>query len=175
MTIKSNYFCGNKVSEYGIEHNRVDYRTLAKAFDGVADFDSDELFKIGNFEPYNSNDSYYEDSEGNIYTYEEAEQEKEELENKLTELEDLEELTPEQEQEKEEIERNLEELEEPHYKDIFTWLIVSHNAVDLLEEAGEVVYYSNLLDMYLWGIDHCGTAWDYVLTNIKIEKEDNQD
>jgi predicted nuclease with TOPRIM domain len=32
---KSEYFCGNKVSDYGIEHGYVDYRTLAQAFDAV--------------------------------------------------------------------------------------------------------------------------------------------
>lgn len=32
---KSEYFCGNKVSEYGLQHNRVDYRTLASAFQHV--------------------------------------------------------------------------------------------------------------------------------------------
>ena len=35
MTLHSNYFCGNKISEYGIKNNRVDYATLAKAFDAV--------------------------------------------------------------------------------------------------------------------------------------------
>lgn len=31
----SKYFCGNKVSEYGLENKRVDYATLAKSFDAV--------------------------------------------------------------------------------------------------------------------------------------------
>ena len=34
-TIFGNYFCGNEISEYGKENGRVDYATLAKAFDGV--------------------------------------------------------------------------------------------------------------------------------------------
>lgn len=29
------YFCGNEISEYGQEHNRLDYATFAKAFDAV--------------------------------------------------------------------------------------------------------------------------------------------
>ena len=36
MTLKSVYFYGNKVSEYGIENGFVDYGTLAKAFASVA-------------------------------------------------------------------------------------------------------------------------------------------
>ena len=35
MTLKSIYFYGNKVSEYGIKNGYVDYATLAKAFDAV--------------------------------------------------------------------------------------------------------------------------------------------
>ena len=34
-TISSNYFYGNKISDYGIENGYVDYRTLAKSFDAV--------------------------------------------------------------------------------------------------------------------------------------------
>lgn len=38
-TLHSQYFYGNKVSDYGLEHNRVDYRTLAKSFDAVLNND----------------------------------------------------------------------------------------------------------------------------------------
>lgn len=43
--------------------------------------------------------------------------------------------------------------------------------LDLLENAGETVFYNMKLDMYVWAISHWGTAWDYVLTNIKLELE----
>ncbi|WP_455053463.1 hypothetical protein, partial [Mogibacterium sp.] len=32
---KSEYFCGNKISQYGLENSWVDYATLAKSFDAV--------------------------------------------------------------------------------------------------------------------------------------------
>ena len=38
------YFYGNEISEYGIEHNRVDYRALAKSFDAVLCNDITKLF-----------------------------------------------------------------------------------------------------------------------------------
>lgn len=38
-SIKTNYFYGNKVSEYGQENGFVDYATLAKAFDAVLNND----------------------------------------------------------------------------------------------------------------------------------------
>ena len=28
--------------------------------------------------------------------------------------------------------------------------------------------YNEQLDMYLWGITHFGTSWDYVLTDVKL-------
>ena len=39
MTHTSKYFYGNKISDYGLEHGYVDYRTLAKCFDAVLNND----------------------------------------------------------------------------------------------------------------------------------------
>lgn len=57
------------------------------------------------------------------------------------------------------------------YNDIFQYYIVSDNGAEILKEAGEIVYYNEKLDMYLWGVTHYGTSWDYVLTDIKLELE----
>lgn len=43
-THESRYFCGNKISEYGLECGYLDYRTLAKAFDAVLVNDITKLF-----------------------------------------------------------------------------------------------------------------------------------
>ena len=53
--------------------------------------------------------------------------------------------------------------------DIYQYYIVSDNAVSILEQANEIVYYNEELDMYVWGITHYGTSWDYVLTSIKLD------
>lgn len=53
--------------------------------------------------------------------------------------------------------------------EIFQWYIVDDNGATILQEVGEIVYYNDELDMYVWGVTHCGTHWNYVLTNIKIE------
>lgn len=44
ITLKSTYFCGNKISEYGIQNKRLDYHTLSKAFDAVLVNDITKLF-----------------------------------------------------------------------------------------------------------------------------------
>ncbi|MCQ2543422.1 MAG: hypothetical protein MJ126_04600 [Lachnospiraceae bacterium] len=55
-TMKTAYFFGNKVSEYGLENGYVDYSTLAKSFDAV--LNNDIMAKIGfeNFELVNGSD-----------------------------------------------------------------------------------------------------------------------
>lgn len=59
---------------------------------------------------------------------------------------------------------------EEEYSDIYQWYIISESGADILQElTNEIVYYNSKLDIYLWGITHYGTGWDYVLTDIKIE------
>lgn len=51
--------------------------------------------------------------------------------------------------------------------EVFQWYIVDESGADLLLECGEQVWRNEVLDMYLWGVTHWGTAWDYVLTNVR--------
>ena len=123
MTHTSKYFYGNKISDYGLEHGYVDYKTLAKAFDAVLNNDIiNKTYDIG----------YWDIVSGSDYD---------------------------------------EETDE--YTDIYQYYIVSDNAVEILQEANEIVYYNEELDMYVWGVTHWGTSWDYVLTDIKVELNNN--
>lgn len=54
------------------------------------------------------------------------------------------------------------------YRDIFQYYIVDEQGAEILQEIGEIVYYNEALDLYIWGVTHYGTAWDYVLTDIPI-------
>ena len=61
--------------------------------------------------------------------------------------------------------------EEDTYKDIYQYFIVDgcFDEEDL-QKVGEelgVVYYNSNLDLYILGVDHLGTSWDYVLTDIE--------
>ena len=150
----SNYFCGNKVSDYGIEHGYVDYRTLAKSFDAVLNNDiMQKTCEIG----------YWEQESGFIDNREEIE----ELEEQIAELEENEE---ENEEQIAELREQIEELEEEqdYYPEIYQYFIVDDNGASILKDYGEIVFYNDELDMYVWGVTHWGTSWDYVLTNIKI-------
>ena len=58
------------------------------------------------------------------------------------------------------------------YIEFFQYYIIDANGAQVLEDCtNETVYYSNTLDMYVWAIDHFGTSWDYVLTEIPIVTE----
>ena len=59
-----------------------------------------------------------------------------------------------------------DEEDEDYYPDVYQWYIVSNSGANILQNANEIVYYNDALDMYIWGITHYGTSWDYVLTDI---------
>ena len=60
--------------------------------------------------------------------------------------------------------------ETDQYKEIYQYYIINESDYQTLSNCtNELVYYSEELDIYLWAIDHFGTGWDYVLTDIKIE------
>lgn len=56
--------------------------------------------------------------------------------------------------------------------DIFQFYIISDYGYEILSGyTDEMVLYNEKLDIYLWCINHFGTSWDYVLTDIKLIEE----
>ena len=51
------------------------------------------------------------------------------------------------------------------------YIISDYGCQFLAEYTDEIMFYNERLDIYIWGITHFGTAWDYVLTDIKIVEE----
>lgn len=128
-TIKTNYFFGNKVSEYGRQMGYVDYGTLAKSFDAVLNNSIIETTTAaGYYWDIDSGEDYEEDEDG-----------------------------------------------ETIYKEFYQYYIISEAGAEILRYwTDETIYYNSDLDMYIWAVDHFGTSWDYVLTDIKIERETAQ-
>ena len=57
------------------------------------------------------------------------------------------------------------------YYDIFQYYIISESGYEILQQfTDEIIFYNEELDMYVWGVTHYGTSWDYVLTDIAIER-----
>ena len=144
-----------------MQNGYVDYATLSKCFDAVLNNDIMSLtYDIG----------YWEQVSGAIDNTDDIE----ELEEKRDELEEKNERSPSQiiENEIDEINEKIEELESEQNDDqeVFQWFIVDDLGARLLQqEANEIVYYNETLDMYLWGVTHYGTSWSYVLTSIAID------
>jgi hypothetical protein len=68
-----------------------------------------------------------------------------------------------------ELTNGLEEDEYGDYNEVYQYYIITDSGASFLEEfTDEIVYHNEELDMYLWGITHFGTSWDYVLTDIKV-------
>lgn len=67
-----------------------------------------------------------------------------------------------------EVVNESEENEEGYYEVYQYYIISEFGAVLLKELTDELVYYHDELDMYVWGITHFGTGWDYVLTDVKL-------
>ena len=141
------YFYGNEVSEYGQKYGYVDYRTLAKAFDAVLACGIIRATQdIGEWELENGSDLYYENNDGDTLTPEEYD-----------------ELDPEEQE-------NYWE----HYSEIYQYYIISDSGAEILKDfTEEIVFYNDELGLYVWGVTHFGTAWDYVLTGIRCNVKEN--
>lgn len=127
MKKQQKYYYGNAISEYGMQHGRVDYETLSKCFNAVLNNDIMSLtYDIGSWE---------------------------QVSGIIDNTDEIEELESEQDDEPE----------------VFQWFIVDVWGACLLKKIDEIVYYNETLDMYLWGVTHYGTSWDYVLTSIAID------
>ena len=57
--------------------------------------------------------------------------------------------------------------------EVFQFYIISVTGANILTECtDEIVWYNEELDMYVWGVTHWGTSWDYVLTDIPVKLEE---
>jgi len=161
-TWNSKYFYGHRISNDGLVNGYLDYGTLSKAFDAVLVNDITKLF-------YSTvNGEYIEPEQINgIIDYSD---EIEELRDKIDELmldNDDDQYTDYIDALQDKI-NELEEMQEPD--EIFQYYIISGNGAEILQEfTNDPVYYIDMLDMYIWGVTHWGTAWDYVSTGVKLE------
>ena len=158
MYVHGEYFYGNKISDYGLENGYVDYRTLAKAFDGVMVNDI--------IEKTNGVIGYWEQESGMIDNSDKIEELQERIEELMLDN-DNDENTEEIEALQDEINELEEEQDNSYGADIYQYYIVDYSGAEILKECNEIVFYNEELDMYVWGVTHFGTSWDYVLTDIK--------
>lgn len=173
-THKSKYFCGNKISEYGLEHGYLDYHTLAKAFDAVLVNDITKLFYStisGEYNEPEQENGYIDNSD--------------EIDAKLDQIDALIDTRNNSDDDaqieyiNEQIEIITEQIDElereqDEQREIFQYYIISDNGADIIKNyTNDPLYYLPVLNCYVWGVTHWGTSWDYVLTDCKLELEED--
>ncbi len=56
--------------------------------------------------------------------------------------------------------------------DVYQWYLIGSGDADYLKRhTDELVFYSDVLDEYLWGVTHFGTSWDGVSLDFHEDKE----
>lgn len=179
MNIYGEYFYGNKISDYGLGNGYVDYGTLAKAFNLVLNNDVIETTTaagfnwepvsgfIDNSDQINELQSDIEELRTDAANYREDAADAFDAGN-LEECDEKEKCADRCADRIEELKNELEKLEEEQNKnyEVFQWYIIDNQGAEILQEMNEIVYYCYELNMYVWGVTHYGTNWDYVLTDI---------
>lgn len=171
-TVNAKYFFGNRISDHGLKNGYIDYETLAKSFDAV--LNNDIMLNTANIGFWEQVNSFIDNSD----KIEELTEKKEGIEDILCAMIKNDEETTEKykslEKKYNELENDIKELkeEEDNPPEIFQYYIISDQGADILQEyTNEIVFYNDVLDMYVWGVCHYGTAWNYVLTDIPVKVE----
>lgn len=180
--VSGEWFYGNEASDYGKENGYVDYRTLARAFDAVMNNNiMNELEAAGFcFEPVQDGGSDYSDEIDELLDAADeirdqatektdAADEAEEA-GDAAEAEKLRAEAAELEAEAEKKEAEADELEsEQEPPECYQFFIVDDAGAEIIQEwTDDPLFYCEALDMYVWGVTHWGTSWDYVLTDIRL-------
>lgn len=69
-----------------------------------------------------------------------------------------------------ELENGVEyDEDEDRYTEVFQYYIIDNNVARwLTDHTDELVWYDNELEVYVLGVTHYGTAWDYVCAKYKL-------
>ena len=170
-TWRSKYFYGNKISEYGLENGYLDYRTLAQSFDAVLN---------NNIMQLTQDYGYWEQEHGFINNEDDIQELIEKIETLEGQIEIAEELGDDNKIQELQAEINQLELsiydlehEQDCMDEIFQYYIVTDSGAEIIKSfTNDPLFYNEYLDMYVWGITHFGTSWDYVLTCTELELDE---
>jgi hypothetical protein len=141
VKIYNNRWRGEEISEYGLELGYIDYRCLAECVGNMVLNNTLINIESDYWEIISGSDKHYYDNNNN-------------------------EISEDEYFNHDEYDGNY------NYVDVFQFYIITDYAAEFLSEhTNEIIYYNSKLDIHLWGVTHYGTSWDYVLTNIEIERD----
>ena len=173
--VHGEYFNGDKISDYGIKSGYVDYRCFTKNLNMVLNNDimatlenNGYYFELVNYPDYSAEinelqeqindyeskidelDSFLDNEEYTLEKWQNIRKEISDYESKIDELQD-----------------QINDYENYEYPEIFQYFIVDDNAAKIIKDyTNDPLFYCESLDVYIYGITHYGTSWDYVLTDI---------
>lgn len=175
MVVKSKWFYGHEVSPYGQEKGYVDYKTFAQAFDAVMCNDimqKTDSVGLGFWEQISGFVDNSEEIEELATQIDEIIAQRKELSLSINgdNMREVYVKIEELDNKKSKLITELADLEyrQEYQPEVFQWFITNEQGAEILKEAEEIVFYNEVLDLYLWGVTHWGTSWDYVLTDIRI-------
>lgn len=159
MIWKSEYFCGNRISAYGLENGYVDYATLAKSFDAVLNNEiMEKTYGIGEWEMENGWIDNSDEIDEIREEIENLEEERDAAAEKLESLEDdaAEDLTEEEDArisaEMEKMEDEIQRLEDEIQE--------KENEIERLED--EQDNNNEICDLFANAfLDLCRRGYDY--------------
>lgn len=168
-------FWGVELNEEEIKNKRLSYGTVAKQFDAILCNDILQIDNslIDNLESGDFVSYYINGEETDRETYEELKEKYEDEQSDLLFDDDWGKDNPRAEKlEKryDELTELLDQFEEIE-DEVFQWFLVGESALWYLKKMGELVFYSDLLGCYVWGVKHWGTSWDYVMTSLKLNDD----
>lgn len=180
------YFCGNEASDYAKENGYLDYATFAKAFDAVQ-IDAEALFRaeemLGGYpEPVGTRPDFSDEIDELREQADEIDEKAEALDDEADEAynadddersDELSRKADELRAEAEKLRDKADELEaeQDEEPEIFQYFIVSPYGAEMIQDyTDNPLFYLEKLDLYVWGVTHWGTSWDYVLTDIKLNQ-----
>ena len=141
MASKIGLLKSSKMGDYETENGYASYRTIIDYFCGnIVLCNNIVSVDVSIYENMNNNGLYYYNTETN----EEATQE--DYNND---------------------EKGIIEVEYPEIYQYFICNLTDYNK-EQLEKAGVILSYSNMLECDILCVEHWGTSWDYVLTNVKL-------
>lgn len=181
--MRNKYYYGKEISDYGLEKGFVDLNTFSEVMGGVMHCSIlQKITDLGlEWEIVNGSIYEYSDTDGNVYSYDEAQDKINCIQCKIDELqEEIENIDDEDNEDIESLEqdiKNLEEeintLEEPEEKTLYRYYIISAEAAETLmqDSEEELLMYCKEMDIYVWCMTKYGKNWDNILTDIPVKFE----
>lgn len=175
------YYYDKEISEYEARKGFVSLDTFSEVMNGIRHCSILEKVTDLGLEWQIVNGSLYEyfDTDGNVYTYDEAQDKISDIQDGIDTLqyeiddsdEDDECYIESLEEDIKKLEEEISVLEESEEKTIYRYYIISADAAEILmqDSEEELLFYCKELDMYVWCLTKNGEDWKNILTDIPVK------